>query len=145
VWGEYPTLTGLTSYDGIPGGPADAWSAAVVANLETAALTPYPPEVWQFFPAETAPAPNLIAWGDFTLRMTFEPNIGDIATEIAGVQDTLNAEAAAFFSSTPDDVFTEAAKAYYTAQDAYLQENAPEYYANLWKPWYDSTIVPILG
>ncbi|MDX1995665.1 MAG: extracellular solute-binding protein [bacterium] len=144
VWGEYPTLTGVTSYEGIPGGPADAWGAGVVGNFEAAASTPYPPEVWQFFPAETNPTPTLLAWGDFLSRQTFEPEVGDIAAELAAVEQSINDEAAAFFSSVGDEEFVTAAREYYTAQDAYLQANAPDYYTNQWKPWYDSTVAPVL-
>ncbi|MDX2160273.1 MAG: extracellular solute-binding protein [bacterium] len=145
VWGEFPTLTGLTSFDSIPGGPVEAWGAAVIDNLTASASTPYPPENWQFYPAETNPAPTLLAWGDFLSRQTFEPTVGDIATELAAAQDSINAEAAAFTSSIPDDVFTNATRSYFAAEDAYLQANAPDYYANVWKPWFDSTIAPVIG
>jgi hypothetical protein len=144
VWGDYPTLTGQTSFEGIPGGPVEAWGQGVVDNFDAAARIPYPPETWQFFPVETNPLPTNTAWTDFVSRMTFEPNIEDIRAELIAAQDSLNAEAAAFTSSVDDAAFLEATRNYFAAQDEHLQANAPSYY-DTWKAWYESTIVPILG
>lgn len=145
VWGEYPTLTGVTSFEGVEGGPDAAWGEAVVNGFTTAANTPYPPEVWQFFPAETNPSPTLISWGDFVSRMSLEPNVTDIAADLQAAQDNVNSEISAFTSSVSDEEFVNAAREYYAAQDAHLQEHAPEFYTNVWKPWYDSNVAPALA
>jgi hypothetical protein len=144
VWGEYPTLTGATTFDKIPVSATDAWGAGVVKSLDTAAAIAYPPEEWQFFPVQKNPAPTLTAFGDFTSRMTFEANVSDIKAELKAVEDSLNAEVKAFNSSVSDADFVAAAKKYYAAQDAYLKANAPKFY-DTWKAWYDKAIAPALG
>lgn len=145
VWGEYPTITGKTSFEGIPGTPAEAWGADVITNLESAANIAYPPEDWAFFPAQKNPSPTLVAFGDFTSRMSVEPEIGDIATELKAVEDSVNGEIAAFESSVSDAEFTEAARSYYAAQEEYLKANAPDFYNNVWKAWYEEKVKPVLA
>jgi hypothetical protein len=45
----------------------------------------------------------------------------------------------------PDDQFVAGMKEYYQALDTYFQANAPGFYTDVYKPWYDQSVAPILG
>ncbi len=57
----------------------------------------------------------------------------------------MNQQAASFTSEIPDDQFIAGAKAFYDAQAAYWEANSPEFYNNVFKPWYDALVAPALG
>ena len=50
----------------------------------------------------------------------------------------MNQQAAGFTSEIPDDQFLAGAKEFYEAQAAYWEANSPEFYNNVFKPWYDA-------
>ena len=52
---------------------------------------------------------------------------------------------AGFTSENPKDEFLAGAKAFYDAQAAYWEANSPDFYNNVFKPWYDSLVAPNLG
>ena len=65
--------------------------------------------------------------------------------DLKQLEETMNQQAASFTSEIPDDQFIAGAKAFYEAQAAYWEENSPEFYTNVFKPWYDSLVAPALG
>jgi hypothetical protein len=65
--------------------------------------------------------------------------------DLKTLEETMNQQAASFTSEIPDDQFIAGAKAFYEAQAAYWEENSPEFYTNVFKPWYDSLVAPALG
>lgn len=142
----FPFPRAKDTIDGVEGSAADAWGADFIAVLDYHArvVSGYPEE-GLFFPAEQNLGPTNAAWTDAASTFSYERGDLDIAALLQNAQDTRNQQAQGFTSSTPDDVFIEAATAYYAAHDAYWAEVAPEFYENTFKPWYESVIKPSLG
>lgn len=142
----FPFPRAKDTIDGVEGSAADAWGADFIAVLDYHArvVSGYPEE-GLFFPAEQNLGPTNAAWSDAASTFSYERGELDIAGLLQQAQDIRNQQAQGFTSSTPDDVFTEAATAYYAAHDAYWAEVAPEFYENTFKPWYESVIKPSLG
>jgi hypothetical protein len=145
VWEEFPTLTGITEIEGIPGGPVDAWGQTLVDEFSFAASRPIWPQPTDFLPAEGNPAPSLLALGDTVSRWTTTADGVDIMADIQTMQDNMNAEVAAFESSVSDEDFVAGISEFYATWDAFLQEHAPEFYANEWLPHFTEVLQPALG
>ena len=74
----------------------------------------------------------------------YEGGDQDIKSDLQELEKTMNAQAATFKSDIPDDQFISGTKEYYAALDTYFQANAPEFYTNVYKPWYDQLVAPTL-
>ncbi len=142
----FPFPRAKDTIDGVEGTAADAWGQDFidVLNYHAEVISGYP-EPGLFFPAEQNLGPTDDAWVDARSTLSYEQGDLDFAAVLAQAQDTRNQQAAGFVSSVPDDVFTEAAVAYFAAHDAYWQQVAPDFYENTFTPWYDSVIKPALG
>ncbi len=141
----FPFPRAKDTIDGVEGTAADAWGQDFidVLNYHAEVVSAYP-EAGLFFPAEENLGPAAAAWTDAQSSLSYEPSV-DIAATLAQAEDIRNQQAAGFTSSVPDDVFIEAAAAYYAAHDAYWQEVSPDFHANTFTPWYESVIKPALG
>lgn len=142
----FPFVRAKDTIDGVDGTAADAWGQDFLDVLDYHAqvVSGYP-EAGLFFPAEENLGPTGDAWADAQSTMSYERGSIDIPALLAQAEETRNQQAAGFVSSTPSDVFTEAAIAYYAAHDAYWQEVSPEFHENVFTPWYESVIKPALG
>ena len=142
----FPFPRAKDTIDGVEGTAADAWGQSFidVLNYHAEVISGYP-EAGLFFPAEQNLGPTGDAWVDAQSTLSYEQGDLDIMAVLTQAQETRNQQAAGFSSSVPDDVFLEAAAAYYAAHDAYWAEFAPDFHANTFTPWYESVIKPALG
>lgn len=142
----FPFPRAKDTIDGVEGTAADAWGQDFIDVLNfQAEVISQMPEAGLFFPAEENLGPTGDAWADAQSSLSYERGDVNPMAVLAQAEETRNQQAAGFVSSTPDDVFIEAAAAYYAAHDAYWQEVAPEFHENVFTPWYDSVIKPALG
>jgi ABC-type glycerol-3-phosphate transport system substrate-binding protein len=142
----FPFARAKDTIDGVDGTAADAWGADFLAVLDhMATVVSRYPELGLFVPPEETVGPTDAAWNDAASTFSFEPGTVDIPGLLLNAQDVRNQQAQGFVSSVSDDEFKTAAAAYYAAHDAYWADVAPDFYANTFKPWYDSVIVPALA
>lgn len=144
IWGEFPTLTGNTSFEGVEGGPADAWGETLASEFEIAANRPIWPNVADFQPAEANPAPSLLAYNDAISRWTNTPGDLNLVAEIAEMETNINAELRVFESSVADEDFVTGLVNYYDVLNTFYETHAPDFYENTWLPWYNESIVPVI-
>jgi len=139
---------GMEPPPGVEGTFAEAWGEEFLANLEAAASIPVIPNPAQYIPAEESPGPGMTALNDALNRLIFaggEVDVVDVAAELRRAEETLNQQLQSFSSTVPDDAFIEGARAYYEALDAFWQEHAPEFYAEVYAPWFEANVAPVLG
>ena len=105
-------------------------------------LMPWPH--W-FIPPQAEAGPSDTPMEDARDRWFLDSSEPDIMADLKQLEETMNQQAASFTSEIPDDQFIAGAKAFYDAQAAYWEENSPEFYTNVFKPWYDSLVAPALG
>ncbi len=147
VWvaGDITPLYKPSELEGIPGTPEEAWGEAFMENVLYVANRPLMPWPHWFIPLQTQTGPSETPMDDARDRWFLEASEPDIMADLQGLQDTMNQQAANFTSEIPDDEFVAAAKEFYDAQAAYWEEVSPDFYNNVFKPWYDSLVAPALG
>lgn len=145
VFSDPAPISGITTIEGIPGSVDEAWDKSFLDSVRAAAAIPIVPSQALFIPAETNTGPDQTAIEDLRSRFSTEPGALDIAAELANTEQILNQQAAGFSSSVDDAAFVAGARAYYEAVGAFWQEHAPDFYADSFKPWYDSNVAPALG
>ncbi len=145
VYGNPLPLNGKTRYEGIPGSAEDAWGKQFIQTLMTFANRPLVPDLGEYLPPEKNTGPATTAVDDATSKWTFERKAPDVPADLKKLQDTLNTQAAGFTSSIPKDTFVAGARKYYQAQRDFWQKRAPEFYATVYRQWYEKKIVPVLG
>nr|WP_192752301.1 ABC transporter substrate-binding protein [Actinopolymorpha pittospori]MBE1608536.1 hypothetical protein [Actinopolymorpha pittospori] len=137
-----PVYKGLL--EKLPSSPDEAWGEPFMDQVRRAAQIPLvPSDVW-FFPAEANQGPTTTVRDDMTSRWANERGDIDLRADLTNLGATLNKQAASFTSSTGDDEFVKNALAFYEANAEYWQENAPEYYQNVFRDWYEDTVMPAL-
>jgi hypothetical protein len=130
---------------GVPGTPEEAWGDAFMANVRSQAAIPLQPLPHWFVPPQSNSGPPNLAIEDMRSKWFYEGGDQDIKSDLQELEKTMNAEAATFKSEIPDDQFISGTKKYYAALDQYFQANAPEFYTNVYKPWYDQLVAPALA
>ena len=146
AFAEFPFPRAKDTIDGVEGSAADAWGTEFIATLEyMASVVSRYPERGLFIPPEDAAGPTNAAWTDVGSTFSFEPGDLNIASLLQQAQDIRNQQADGFVSSVSDEDFVAAAAAYYQAHDKYWADVSPDFHANVFRPWYDSVIVPALG
>ncbi|MGH2614180.1 MAG: ABC transporter substrate-binding protein, partial [Thermomicrobiales bacterium] len=147
VWvaGDITPLYKMSELEGIPGTPEEAWGEGFMENVLSVANRPLMPWPHWFIPLQTQTGPSETPMDDARDRWFLEAGEPDIMADLQGLQDTMNQQAASFTSEIPDDEFVAGAKAFYDAQAAYWEETSPDFYNNVFKPWYDSLVAPALG
>jgi hypothetical protein len=105
-------------------------------------LMPWPH--WFITPQSTS-GPDSTPMDDARDRWFLDASEPDIMADLQALQDTMNQQAAGFTSENPKDEFLAGAKAFYDAQATYWEANSPDFYNNVFKPWYDSLVAPNLG
>jgi hypothetical protein len=137
-----PLYKGLL--DKVPSSPDEAWGKKYMDQVRRAAEIPIAPNNAFYFPPESNAAPTETARDDMTSRWTNERGNLNLMADLTKLDTTLDKQAKSFTSSVKDDDFIKAAKAYFEAHDRYWQANAPDYYQNVFKGWYESTVLPAL-
>ncbi|GAA5024441.1 ABC transporter substrate-binding protein [Actinopolymorpha pittospori] len=137
-----PLFAGVV--DEVPSSPDEAWGKPFMEQVRRAAATPLVPNESFYFPAELSPGPTETARDDMSSRWANERGDLDLREDLAKLETTLNQQAESFSSSTSDPDFVRAARAYFEAHDAYWRENAPEYHQNVFRSWYENSVLPAL-
>ena len=129
----------------LPGSAEEAWGKSIVdAYSAGTKLAPTPPREL-FFPAEQNPGPSGTASDDAINRFAFERSGVDIAADFEKLERTLNKTYESFSSSIDADTFSAAAKKYYGELDKLLREEATEFHAEVYGPWYSDKVLPALN
>jgi extracellular solute-binding protein len=130
--------------EGIPGSPEEAWGDTFMANVRAQAAIPLQPLPHWYVPPQSNSGPPNLAIEDMRSKWFYEGGDQDIKADLQELEQTMNAQAATFKSEIPDDQFISGTKEYYAALDKYFQANAPAFYTNVYKPWYDKLVAPTL-
>ncbi len=143
---NYPLpIDGKYTYEGVPGTFEAAWGQRTKDDILAAAALPKYPDMALFMPVEQNPGPDSQSFDDAWSTISFVSEGVDPADVLRNAQATWNAQAAGFSSSISAEEFTNAARSYYEAVDAFWQEASPEFYENTFKPWYEGKLLPALG
>jgi len=147
VWvaGDITPLYKPEFLEGIPGTPEEAWGEAFMKNVLNVANRPLMPWPHWFITPQSTSGPAVTPMDDARDRWFLDASEPDIMADLQALQDTMNQQAAGFTSENPKDEFLAGAKAFYDAQAAYWEANSPEFYNNVFKPWYDTQVAPNLG
>lgn len=145
VFDQPLTKDGKTTIEGVPGSFEEAWGKGIAASARAVAGIPNPPDPALYFPAEKNPGPANAPMDDMHSTLTFVADGVDVPAELQQAQEAMNQQAQGFRSSTSAEDFKKAAQAYYAAHGEFWQKNAPDFYADTFKPWYDKTVAPTLG
>jgi hypothetical protein len=147
VWtaGDITPLYKPSELEGIPGTPEEAWGKTFMNTVHAVAARPLMPWPHWFIPLQTEAGPAETPMDDARDRWFLESSEPDIMADLKTLEETMNQQAASFTSEVPDDQFVSGSKAFYEAQAAYWEENSPDFYNNVFKPWYDSLVAPALG
>jgi hypothetical protein len=147
VWtgGDITPLYKPSELEGIPGTPEEAWGEAFMKNVRAVANRPLMPWPHWFIPLQSEAGPAETPMEDARYRWFLDSSEPDIMADLKQLEETMNQQAASFTSEVPDDQFIAGAKAFYEAQAKYWEENSPEFYTDVFKPWYDALVAPALG
>ena len=147
VWtdGDITPLYKPSELEGIPGTPEEAWGEAFMKNVRSVANRPLMPWPHWFIPPQAEAGPSDTPMSDARDRWFLDSSEPDIMADLRQLEETMNQQAASFTSEVPDDQFIAGAKAFYDAQAAYWEANSPEFYNNVFKPWYEALVAPALG
>jgi hypothetical protein len=133
----------------IKGSVAEAVGPKFIETLNQMMTIPAVPQEALFLPGEETAGPSRDAWNQATTGWTFgaDKAVGkyDVAADLKTLEETMNQQANGFTSSIDDAEFTEAAKKYYAAHDAFWKENAPKFHEEVYSPWYNEKVLPELG
>ncbi len=128
---------------GMPGTIEDAWGPKYVNMVRADAKLPLVPQSAWYFPPERNAGLTNNASTDAQNGLAFSQK--SVQSILSTTQNVQNQQAASLSSSIPQTDFTKAAKDYYAAHNDFWQKNAPDFYANTFKPWYEQKILPLLG
>ena len=131
--------------EGVPGTLADAWGEQYAEAVRAAAAIPLLPAPDQYLPVEANQGPNETAEQDAQSRWMYERGDLDVRADLQKVEQTRNQQAESFTSSVSDEEFVAGAKEYFAALDAFWAEHAPEFSSQVFRPWYEQTVVPALA
>ncbi|MEQ4207785.1 extracellular solute-binding protein [Actinopolymorpha sp. B9G3] len=137
-----PIFAGIV--EALPSSPDEAWGTTFMDAVRHATQIPLVPQTSWYFPAEENSGPTTTAYDDATQKWYSEAKV-DIRADLGNLEQTRNKQAADFTSSAADEEFVAAAKKYYGDHATYWEKNAPEFYQNVFKGWYDQTVAPALG
>jgi Bacterial extracellular solute-binding protein len=127
---------------GVPGSLEEAWGPKYVNMVRADAKIPLVPQSSWYFPPEKSAGLTTDATADAQNGQAFSKK--DVKTIYTNWQNVQNQQAASLSSSIPQADFAKAARAYYAAHSDFWQKNAPDFYANTFKPWYERKILPVL-
>lgn len=139
------TPDGVTTFEGVPGSFEEAWGKNIAASARAVASIANPPDQANFFPAEKNPGPDTKAFDDMLSTVSSVADGVDVNAELKKAQDAKNQQITGFTSSTSAEDFKKSAQAFYAANDAFWQKNAPTFYADVYQPWYEKNVKPNIG
>lgn len=133
------------SIPGVEGSLSAATGKRFSEAINTIFSQPKQPEVGEYVPPEVNRGPGDTPWYDKLTRWGYSQDPFDVKTDAAELENILNQQAKTFPSSVDPDAFAAGINKYYADMAAYLQANAPEFYANKFVPFYDLRIKPEFG
>ncbi len=133
------------SIPGIPTSLNEAAGQNYANSLKQIFGLPKPPEVGEFVPAEVNRGPGDTPWYDKLSRWAYSKDPFDLKADAAELEGILNQQAKTFPSSVEENAFAEGINKYYADVTTYLQANAPKFYEERFKPFYDLRIKPNFG
>ncbi|MEQ7124109.1 hypothetical protein ABN034_06250 [Actinopolymorpha sp. B11F2] len=137
-----PIFAGIV--EALPSSPDEARGTKFMDAVRHATQIPLVPQTSLYFPAEENSGPTTTAYDDATQKWYSEAKV-DIRADLRNLEQTRNKQAADFTSSAADEEFVAAAQKYYGDHATYWEKNAPGFYQNVFKGWYDQTVAPALG
>lgn len=114
-------------------------------NLNTIFAQPKQPEVGEYTPAEVNRGPGDTPWYDKLTRWAYSKDPFDAKADAAELESILNQQAKTFPSGVDENAFAAGINKYYADMTTYLQANAPKFYEERFKPFYDLRIKPNFG
>ncbi|MCC7206068.1 MAG: extracellular solute-binding protein [Anaerolineae bacterium] len=130
---------------GIEGSLGAAAGSNFYAALQEIFAQPALPEAGTYLPAETTTGPGDTPWYDKITRWAFTRDAFDVRVEAAEMEGILNQQASTFPSTVDESAFAEGIRRYYADWDSLLQQIAPDFYEQRFKPFYDLRIAPNFG
>ena len=138
-----PMTKNMVTFPNVSGTAEDAWGPKTYQAFQTIANIPIIPTYTTYFPAEQNTLPTEDAFNDALNGLTFTQN--PVASILSKLQTLQNQQYASLNSSIAKADFLQAAKTFYTTLDTFWQKNAPDFYAQDFHPWYEQTILPVIG
>ncbi len=129
----------------VPGTLDEATGKRYSATINTLFAQPKPPEVGEYVPAEVNRGPGDTPWYDKLTRWAYSTDPFDVKKDAAELENILNQQAKTFPSSVDEKAFAEGIHRYYGDMAAFLQDHAPKFYEERFKPFYDLRIKPNFG
>lgn len=130
---------------GVDGSLNDAAGSNFSASLAEVFSQPALPEIGSYIPAEVNSGPGDTPWYDKITRWAFTRDPFDVRSEAAEMEGILNQQASTFPSTLDENAFAEGVRRYYADWDALLQQIAPQFYEQRFKPFYDLRVAPNFG
>lgn len=130
---------------GVEGSLSDATGKTYAEAIKTIFGQPKLPEVGEYTPAEVNRGPGDTPWYDKISRWGFSTDAFDVKADAAELESILNQQAKTFPSGVDENAFAEGIHKYYADVTTFLQANAPEFYEQRFKPFYDLRIKPEFG
>ncbi len=142
VYSTVTPVNGLLKIEGVPVSAGDAWGKHYMQTIEQTLKIPLIPQRSWYLPPEQNAQPTSDAQADAQTALSFsQRNVADILTH---EQDVLNQQLAGLSSSIPKDAFLKGSKEYYQAVAAFWKKQAPQFYSEIFSPWYQQKIQPVL-
>jgi hypothetical protein len=129
----------------VPGTLDDATGQAYSSAINTLFSQPKQPEVGEYVPAEVNRGPGNTPWYDKLTRWAYSQDPFDVKADAAELEGILNQQAKTFPSGVDENAFAEGINRYYADMATYLQANAPLFYEQRFKPFYDLHVKPEFG
>ena len=135
------------SIPGVPGTMEDAWGKKWYQSLQGLLNAPVMPQPVDFIPVDSAAGPLQPSDSQAypNARSLWQYTTKDAAAALKDLNDTLTQQASTFTSTVSSSDFIAGCQKYYEAMDAFWQKNAPDYYNNVFHPFYQNTIQPVLN
>ncbi|NWF70594.1 MAG: extracellular solute-binding protein [Chloroflexi bacterium] len=133
------------SIPGVEGSLSQAAGSNYSAALNEIFDQPRLPEVGAYIPAEVNNGPGDTPWYDKITRWAFTRDPFDVRAEAAEMESILNQQASTFASTLDENAFAEGIRRYYADWDALLQQTAPLFYEQRFRPFYELRIAPNFG
>jgi ABC-type glycerol-3-phosphate transport system substrate-binding protein len=145
VYDQPIAINGMEQIPGVEGSIDDAWGSTFMNNIREAANNPLGPIITNYLPPEEQGGPGDAALQDAFNVIINTPGDVDIAAELKKAEDISNEQAETFSSSIPEEDFVAGLKKFYADSATFAKENTPQFYEQIWKPWYDTNVAPVIG
>jgi len=144
IFTAYPMVNGVTEIEGI-GKITDAWPKHYLDAVDAAAALTQFPGKGMYLPPEANAAPPDAAYQDALSKIAFDIEANDVEALLKEATELRNQQLSGYSSSISRADFVAGMSKYYKDYGDSIQKDKPDYYANVWKPYYDANIAPQLA